>query len=430
VSEREDLTPQPGRGDLTPQPGRGDLTPQPPLRRGEGEPAAVDTFGMPPAPPMQADDKSEDASPLSAPERGAGGAVGIKGPNDRLRRSPRLALEARGLFKRFGSTVAVEDFTLSVPPGAIYGLIGPNGAGKTTSMRMLATLLEPDGGDAWIGGASIQDDQAGVRRQLGYMPDFFGVYPELKVAEYLDFYAACHGVPSERRAGVATDLLGLVDLTHKRDSYVAGLSRGMQQRLGLARALVHDPTVLLLDEPASGLDPRARLELREVVRELGRMGKAVLVSSHILAELADLCTHIAIVDGGRVLASGPVDEVTRRLHGGRSVRVQVLGRLEGVRLQGALLDRPDTHAVTLDTTEPNEETPEAIATARFVLDGDEQALRGLLAELVTAGLPIFSFGQDVSGLENVFLQVTRRLGEASDVDPATGLANGEARNGR
>jgi ABC-2 type transport system ATP-binding protein len=318
-----------------------------------------------------------------------------------------LALEARGLRKRFGSTVAVRDFSLSVSPGAIYGLIGPNGAGKTTSMRMLATLLKPDGGEAWVGGASIRDDQAGVRRRLGYMPDFFGVYPELKVGEYLDFYAACHGVPSERRAAVATDLLHLVDLDHKRDSYVEGLSRGMQQRLGLARGLVHDPAVLLLDEPASGLDPRARLELREVVRELGRMGKAVVISSHILAELADLCTHIAIVDGGQVVTDGPVEEVTRRLQGGRSVRVQVLG--EGERLHDLLLARPGVHAVQLEPTD-------RAATVRFVLDGDEQALRALLAELVAAGLPIFGFGQDVEGLEDVFLRVTRRLGDERDDD--------------
>jgi ABC-2 type transport system ATP-binding protein len=321
-----------------------------------------------------------------------------------------LALEARGLHKRFGSTVAVLDFSLSVPPGAIYGLIGPNGAGKTTSMRMLATLLEPDGGEAWIGGASIRTDQAGVRRKLGYMPDFFGVYPELKAGEYLDFYAACHGVPSERRAAVAADLLHLVDLSHKRDSYVEGLSRGMQQRLGLARALVHDPAMLLLDEPASGLDPRARLELREVVRELGRMGKAVVISSHILAELADLCTHIAIVDGGQVVTAGPVEEVTRRLHGGRSVRVQVLD--EGERLRDLLLARSDVHAVELEAAEQA-----GAATVRFVLDGDEHALRTLLADLVGAGLPIFGFGQDVGGLEDVFLRVTRRLGdERPDAD--------------
>lgn len=347
-----------------------------------------------------------------------------------------LALEARGLHKRFGSTVAVLDFSLAVPAGAIYGLIGPNGAGKTTSMRMLATLLEPDGGEAWIGGASISTDQAGVRRKLGYMPDFFGVYPELKAGEYLEFYAACHGVPSDRRAAVMADLLRLVDLSHRRDSYVRGLSRGMQQRLGLARALVHDPAVLLLDEPASGLDPRARMELREVVRELGRMGKAVLISSHILAELADLCTHIAIVDGGRVVTAGSVEEVTRRLQGGRSVRVQVLD--EGERLRDLLLARADVHAVQLEeiltprTQTPTEApTPQPpppgagegeqvngrAATVRFVLDGDERALQALLADLVQAGLPIFGFGQDVGGLEDVFLRVTRRLGDERDDDP-------------
>jgi ABC-2 type transport system ATP-binding protein len=347
-----------------------------------------------------------------------------------------LALEAIGLRKRYGSTVAVSDFSLSVPPGAIYGLIGPNGAGKTTSIRMLSTLLEPDGGEAWIAGSSIRRDQAGVRRKLGYMPDYFGVYPELKVSEYLDFYAACHGVPTARRGEVIADLLQLVDLVHKRDSYVEGLSRGMQQRLGLARALVHDPAVLLLDEPASGLDPRARMELREVVRELGRMGKAVVISSHILAELADLCTHIAIVDGGRVLTSGTVEEVTHRLHGGRSVRIQVLG--EGARLRDLLAARSDVSAVQLEASEPPAEalaeaaapdtqTAPAAATeagptaVRFVLDGDDQALQRLLAELVGAGLPIFGFGQDTSGLEEVFLRVTRRLGEAQDAEvPADG----------
>jgi ABC-2 type transport system ATP-binding protein len=386
-----------------------------------------------------------------------------------------LALEARALSKRFGSTVAVSDFSLSVPSGAIYGLIGPNGAGKTTSLRMLATLLEPDGGDAWIGGVSVRRDQAGVRRNLGYMPDYFGVYPELKVGEYLDFYAACHGVSSGRRGAVTTDLLQLVDLTHKRDSYVEGLSRGMQQRLGLARALVHDPAVLLLDEPASGLDPRARLELREVVRELGRMGKAVVISSHILAELADLCTHIAIVDGGRVLTAGTVEAVTRRLHGGRSVRVQVLG--EGERLRDVLLAWPGVHAVQLEESllpqpaeqahtpqplrganigradipppragkgeppdgagepinrveQPSEgagaQTGGGVATVRFVLDGDEQALRRLLADLMGAGLPIFGFGQDTSDLEDVFLRVTRRLGDAAAEPGGAGDVHGGA----
>jgi len=369
-----------------------------------------------------------------------------------------VAVEARGLTRRYGSLVAVADFSLQVPVGAIYGLIGPNGAGKTTSLRMLATLLEPSDGDAWIGGASIRTDPVGVRRQLGYMPDFFGVYPELKVAEYLDFYAACHSVPRDRRAGVVADLLQLVDLTHKRDSYVEGLSRGMQQRLGLARALVHDPSVLLLDEPASGLDPRARLELREIVRELGRMGKAILISSHILAELADLCTHIAIVDGGRVLASGPIDEVSRRLHGGRTVRIELLG--EGERLRHRLAQTPLVHTVQRDVdpaltpppplpqagegetgaasdtpttpvgaglAPPSPTAATAGETVRFVFDGDEQALRGLLAELIKEGFPVVSFGQDTGGLEAIFLRVTRRLGEDEPDGGAEATANGQDR---
>ncbi|MGE3268630.1 MAG: ATP-binding cassette domain-containing protein [Chloroflexota bacterium] len=372
------------------------------LRTSEGD----QDFGMPPS--------VEVAAPATKTPRLLTRAARRTQNESQVAAPP--ALEAQGLHKRFGSTIAVHDFTLNVPPGAIFGLIGPNGAGKTTSMRMLATLLEPDGGEAWIGGASILSEQDSVRRNLGYMPDFFGVYPELKSGEYLDFYAACHGVPSERRAAVTADLLALVDLTHKRDTYVEGLSRGMQQRLGLARALVHDPPVLLLDEPASGLDPRARLELREIVRELGRMGKAIVVSSHILAELADLCTHIAIVDGGRVLAAGPVDEVTQRLHGGRSVRIQTLG--EGERLRDLLLTIPGIHAVDLEASThsegPDEDTDEAVETVRFVLDGDARALQMLLADLVTAGLPITSFGQDVGGLEDIFLRVTRRLGEASD----------------
>ncbi|MCC6174218.1 MAG: ABC transporter ATP-binding protein [Chloroflexi bacterium] len=354
-----------------------------------------------------------------------------------------VALEARGLAKAFGGVRAVRDFTLSVPAGAIYGLIGPNGAGKTTSMRMLATLLPPSAGDAWVGGASIRTEGEEVRRRLGYMPDFFGVYPELKVSEYLDFYAACHGVPPDRRAHVAADLLELVDLVHKRDAYVEGLSRGMQQRLGLARALVHDPPVLLLDEPASGLDPRARLELREVVRELGQMGKAILISSHILAELTDVCSHIAIVDGGRVLVDGPLDEVSRKLRGGRSVRIQVLG--EGERLRYLLLTTPGVNTVELEPLGGPPHQPFTIgatddgasgagspgggdaraergdsnrspAMVRFVLDGDERTLQTLLADLVRAGLPIYSFAQEAVPLEAMFLQVTHRLGEEQEAE--------------
>jgi ABC-2 type transport system ATP-binding protein len=313
------------------------------------------------------------------------------------------ALEAKGLSRSYGDLTAVANFSLVVQPGAVYGLIGPNGAGKTTSLRMLATLLPPSTGEAWIKGASVLRDPRGARRQLGYMPDFFGVYPELKVAEYLDFYAACHDVPADERPRLIADLLDLVELSSKRDGYVEGLSRGMQQRLGLARALVHDPGVLLLDEPASGLDPRARRELREVVRELGRMGKAVVISSHILAELADLCTHVAIMDRGRIVVEGEIDEVTRRLRGGRGVRVDTLG--ETVRLRDTLAQDNRVHGLSVpDDTEPDGSSP--IATARFVFDGDEAALRELLASLVRADLPIYSFAQESSDLEDVFMRLT------------------------
>src|SRR5215212_7362512 len=205
-------------------------------------------------------------------------------------------VEARGLLKRYDGTVAVAGVDLSIGEGEIFGLVGPNGAGKTTMLRMLATLLAPTAGDAEIAGESIRRNPQAVRRVLGYMPDAFGVYDDMKVWEYLDFFGRCYGLgPAERRRMIG-DLLELVDLAHKRDAYVLSLSRGMQQRLCLAHALVHDPKVLLLDEPASGLDPRARVELRELLRELRSLGKTILISSHILPELEELCTSVAIVD--------------------------------------------------------------------------------------------------------------------------------------
>jgi ABC-2 type transport system ATP-binding protein len=191
-------------------------------------------------------------------------------------------VKATGLVKRYDRTLAVGGLDLDVAAGEIFGLVGPNGAGKTTTLRILATLLVPDGGDAEIAGASVRRNPNDVRRVLGFMPDSFGVYDDMKVWEYLDFFARCYGIPAERRRRMIGDLLDLVDLGPKRDAYVQGLSRGMQQRLCLAHTLVHDPQVLLLDEPASGLDPRARVELRELLRELRSLGKTILVSSHIL----------------------------------------------------------------------------------------------------------------------------------------------------
>ncbi len=200
-----------------------------------------------------------------------------------------LAIETRGLTRLYGKLAAVQDLNLSVPQGSLFGLIGPNGAGKTTTLRMLAGLLQPSSGEIIINGKPINQNLYELRTQIGYMPDFFGVYEDLVVWEYLDFFARCYNLPSNRRKQVIDELLELVDLSEKREAYVHTLSRGMRQRLCLAHALVHDPQVLLLDEPASGLDPRARVEMRELLRELGAMGKTVVLSSHILSELAELC---------------------------------------------------------------------------------------------------------------------------------------------
>jgi ABC-2 type transport system ATP-binding protein len=276
-------------------------------------------------------------------------------------------------------------------------LVGPNGAGKTTTLRILATLLRPTAGEAEIAGISVTKNPDAARRVLGFMPDVFGVYDDMKVWEYLDFFARCYGIPAARRRQMIGDLLDLVDLGDKRNSYVQGLSRGMQQRLCLAHTLVHDPQVLLLDEPASGLDPRARVELRELLRELRSLGKTILISSHILPELEELCTSVAIVDRGQVLAQGKVSDIERRLRFGAVLRVRML--LEGEALEAAR-DRfgqdPDVaSAVLLED-----------GTIELGFRGDDAASARLLAESVAAGMPIVSFARAASDLEELFLQVT------------------------
>ncbi len=215
-------------------------------------------------------------------------------------------IEVEGLKKRYGTVEAVKDLTLRIGQGEIFGFIGPNGAGKTTTIRILATLLKPSAGLVRIGGYSLGKDAEKIRTLIGYMPDTFGVYEEMLVLEYLEFCAAAYGIRGPRRAQVVDDVLQLTDLVKHRTAVIGDLSRGMQQRLGLARVLVHDPKVLLLDEPASGLDPRARIEIRELIRELGRMGKTILLSSHILPELANLCTRIGIIEKGVLLFHGTV----------------------------------------------------------------------------------------------------------------------------
>jgi ABC-2 type transport system ATP-binding protein len=232
-------------------------------------------------------------------------------------------IEIKGLTKRFGSLTAVDNLTLSVGPGEVFGFIGPNGAGKSTTMKILACLLAPDAGTATVGGLDVMRDGDRIRRLLGYMPDFLGVYDDLTVDEYLQFFAAAFGIPRKRRRGVIDSVLELTDLTGKKRSMVDSLSRGMQQRLGVARVLIHEPRVLLLDEPASGLDPRARIEMRSLLTELGRMGKCLMVSSHILTELGEMSTSIGIIERGRLLYAGSLADALARARAGERIAIRL-----------------------------------------------------------------------------------------------------------
>ncbi|MEM6331223.1 MAG: ABC transporter ATP-binding protein, partial [Planctomycetota bacterium] len=234
-------------------------------------------------------------------------------------------IEIRNFHKAYGDFVAVENLSLSIAAGEMFGFIGPNGAGKSTTIRFLATLLRATSGEGYVNGCSVNDDPIGVRRNIGYMPDMFGVYDGMKVWEFLDFFSVAYEIPAASRKAIISDVLELLDLTHKRDDYVNGLSRGMKQRLCLAKTLVHDPPVLILDEPASGLDPRARLEVKALLKELRKMGKTILISSHILTELADVCTSIGIVERGRLLLSGPIDAVYRKIQQNRHLEVRFAG---------------------------------------------------------------------------------------------------------
>jgi ABC-2 type transport system ATP-binding protein len=306
-------------------------------------------------------------------------------------------VRTEGLVKRYDGTLAIAGVDLAVAAGEIFGLVGPNGAGKSTTLKILATLLMPSAGHAEIAGWSVTRNPDQVRRVLGFMPDSFGVYDDMKVWEYLDFFARCYGIGPAGRRRMIGDLLELVDLADKREAYVQTLSRGMQQRLCLAHALVHDPDVLLLDEPASGLDPRARVELRELLRELRSLGKTILISSHILPELEELCTSVAIIDRGTVLAQGRVTDIERRLRFGAVLRVRLLGEhdeLEGHRLRFAA-DPDVATAVILED-----------GTIELGFRGDDAASARLLAQSVSAGMPIVSFARAASDLEELFLQVT------------------------
>jgi ABC-2 type transport system ATP-binding protein len=305
-----------------------------------------------------------------------------------------FAIETIDLTRRFGKLTAVDSINLQVPTGSLFGLIGPNGAGKTTTLRMLAGLLDPSSGEILINGDQTNDRWRKVRNQIGYMPDFFGVYEDMLVWEYLDFFARCYELPNQLRKKVTDELLELVDLSEKRNDYVQTLSRGMRQRLCLAHTLVHDPTVLLLDEPASGLDPRARVEMRELLRELGAMGKTIVVSSHILAELAEMCDSIGVIERGRLVISGNLEEISQQAQQGRMIQINTLSNPEIVKK--ILQKHGGVGRIFADSLRLEVE-----------FSGDDYAVAALLEFLINNGVQISSFAETSSGLEDIFLRLTQ-----------------------
>jgi len=298
--------------------------------------------------------------------------------------------------KDYGDFTAVERLNLKIEAGEMFGFIGPNGAGKSTSIRFLATLLKASRGEGIVNGFSVTRDPMNVRHSVGYMPDNFGVYDGMKVWEFLDFFAVAYRIGRAQRKRVIADVLELLDLAHKRDDFVNGLSRGMKQRLCLAKTLVHDPPVLILDEPASGLDPRARVEVKALLKELRRMGKTILISSHILTELADCCTSIGIIERGQLLMHGPIDEVHRRIRGNRVVVVK-------------FTDKMDLGLTILRSAEITRDIKVDDHMATVELETDDRGVASLLNQLIGQGVGIRSFGEKEPTLEDVFMLVTKGL---------------------
>ncbi|MGG2084739.1 ATP-binding cassette domain-containing protein [Lysinibacillus pakistanensis] len=305
-------------------------------------------------------------------------------------------IEIRDLTKRYGSFTALDHLNLTLEEGVVFGFVGANGAGKSTTFSILATLLSPTSGDALINGKSVITEPKEVRKQIGYMPDFFGVYDQLKVDEYLDFYGASYGIGAAERKVLIPQLLELVNLTSKRYEYVDLLSRGMKQRLCLARALIHDPKVLILDEPASGLDPRARVEMRDILRNLKSMGKTILISSHILPELAEMCDEIGVIDNGKLIAHGNVSSIQAQLQGEKRIVIKVTDRVNGVR---AFLEE-DPLISSIDVIDNRLE----IAFNYRGTDADQVAL---LKKAMLANLPIYALSEEEKDLEDVFMAITK-----------------------
>ncbi len=309
-------------------------------------------------------------------------------------------IEARDLHKRYPGRreSALDNVNFSVPRAQVMGLIGSNGAGKTTLLKIIATLVSPTSGDVFISGTSVRKDPQTVRRLIGYMPDDFGLYEEMRVSEYLEYFAACYNIQGKRRTRLVNELLQLVDLTDRRKESLRGLSRGMKQRLGIARCLVNDPVALLLDEPANGLDPRARIELRELLRELSHMGKTILLSSNILADLHDICDTLAVMSRGRIVAHGPALEIANQgqLRKRRSVSVRVVAAADLNRAYEVARVFPWVVADSL-------QLDEAGCRLEMIVDGDEKTCASLLSHLTGTGVNVVHFGQTAARLEELFI---------------------------
>jgi ABC-2 type transport system ATP-binding protein len=302
-------------------------------------------------------------------------------------------IQIQNFSKIYGEFRAVNNLSLTIEKGDVFGFIGPNGAGKTTTMKFLATLLKPTYGDASINGHWVTKEPDEVKRAIGYMPDNFGVYQGMKVWEYLDFFASAYGIKSAARRQVIDDSLKLLDLEKIRDEYVNNLSRGVKQRLCLAKTLLHNPPVLILDEPASGLDPRARIYIKGILAELRNMGKTILISSHILSELADCCNKVGIIEKGKLLAAGPVEQILKMIRSTRKMRVTVVDEAATAR---SVLEDASVKGVQVEGRE-----------LEFEFDGGDDQLSGLLTSLVTKNVRVVSFREVEVSLEEAFLRITR-----------------------
>lgn len=303
-------------------------------------------------------------------------------------------LEIKDLCKSYGKFTALDGLNLEIGKGELFGFVGPNGAGKTTTMRIMAGLLKADSGSVIIDGVDAVARPGKIKEKIGYMPDFFGVYDNLKAMEYMEFYASIYGIEGLEAKELCRDLMKLVNLEDKEDAYVDGLSRGMKQRLCLARSLVHNPELLILDEPASGLDPRARFEMKEILKNLSGMGKTIIISSHILPELAEMCTSIGIIEHGKMVVKGTVDDIMNRLSASNPLIIRFCtGKQTAIQL---LKENP---AIT------NISIQEDSVAAGFRGGKEEEA--DLLRQLVLAGIGICHFGREEGNLESLFMQITK-----------------------